>query len=328
MEWLHRFLLRYKFYYAFIDRTKTVIFTCLDQMSLYAIGGFFFKELNSGSLANKASALAYNFMLAIFPAIIFLFTLIPYIPILHFQDGLLSLIGLMLPQNAFVTVETTLKDIVKNQNGKLLSFGFVSALIVATNGIHNLMEAFNKSSLIIETRSWLRQRIIALVLTMLTVGALILGLAIITLSEYIFGLLKAQLTFKETFWLHAIAIARWIILMAMYYTVTSILYRYGPATLEKGRFYNAGSGLATILAIFTFWGFAYYINNFGTYNKLYGSIGTLIVMMVWLYLNSYILLLGFEFNVTIDVFKRSIKIPPRTPVNLFKSATAKIISEN
>lgn len=318
MNWLHEFLLKHKPYQLFIEWTKRVMLPMFGYSSLYLVGGFFLREISKGALANKASSLAYSFMLAIFPATIFFFALIPYVPIDNFQQQLMELIDLVLPHNAYLAVETTLSDIVRNQNSKLLSFGFLFTLIVATNGIHDLMEAFNKSSLIIETRSWLKQRLVALILTILTAFALILGLVIITLGEYAFGYLRGEFLFQDTFLSQLITWARWTILMVMYFVTTSILYRYGPATTEKWHFFSAGSFLATILALFTFWGFAFYINHFGTYNKVYGSIGTLLVIMIWLYLNSYILLLGFEFNVSIDLSKRSIKIHP-SPVGHFNS---------
>ena len=257
-------------------------------------------------------------MLAIFPAIIFLFTLIPYIPIENFQDQLMTLVALVLPTNAYLAVETTLEDIVKNQNSGLLSFGFIFALIFSTNGVLTLMQAFNKSSLIIESRSWLRQRLVALALTLITVFALIFGLMIITIGEYIFAYLQEELVFKDSFWILVINLVRWVILIAVYFVTISILYRYGPAHAKKWRFFSAGSWMATILAVLTFWGFSYYINNFGNYNKLYGSIGTLIVVMIWLYLNSLIILVGFELNASIDLSKRSIKIV-RPRFNSFKN---------
>lgn len=111
---------------------------------------------------------------------------------------------------------------------------------------------------------------------------------------------------------------RWFILVVIYFVTISILYRYGPATAKKWKFFSAGSWMATILAILTFWGFAFYINNFGNYNKLYGSIGTLIVLMIWLYLNSLIILVGFELNASIDLSKRSIRIS-QPKFNSFKS---------
>ncbi len=318
MIWIHNILLRFKPYYLFIEWTKILILPGFSPLPLYTVATFFFQEIGKDELINKASSLSYNFMLAIFPAIIFLFTLIPYIPIDNFQNQLLSLIALILPAEAYIAVRSTLVDIVSNQNSKLLSFGFLLALIFSTNGVHTLMEAFNKSSLISETRSWLKQRFVALYLTVLISFALILGLIIMTIGEYIFGVLKSELIFKDSFWIYVINIVRWLILIIIYFVTISLLYRYGPVHAKKWKFFSAGSWMATILAVLTFWGFSFYINNFGNYNKLYGSIGTLIVLMIWLYLNSLIILVGFELNASIDLSKRSIKII-KPKFNSFKS---------
>jgi membrane protein len=319
MDWLHRALLKkFRPYYLFIEWTKVLVLPGFSPLPLFTVASFFFQEIGKDELINKASSLSYNFMLAIFPAIIFLFTLIPYIPIDNFQDQLMNLIALILPAEAYAAVNTTLLDIVENQNSKLLSFGFVFALIFATNGVHTLMVAFNKSSLITETRSWLRQRLVAVFLTVLISFALIFGLIIMTIGEYIIDILKTGLSFQDSLWLYLLNMGRWLILIIIYFVTIASLYRYGPANAKKWKFFSAGSWMATVLAVLTFWGFSYYINNFGNYNKLYGSIGTLIVLMIWLYLNSLIILVGFELNASIDLSKRSIKIiKPR--FNSFKS---------
>jgi membrane protein len=158
MIWLNNFLLRFKFYQNFIEWTKVLILPGFSPLPLYTVALFFFQEIQKDSLVNKASSLAYNFMMAIFPSIIFLFTLIPYIPIKNFQNQLMTLISLVLPQNAYLAFENTLEDIVKNQNGKLLSIGFILALFFATNGIHTLMQAFNKYSLILIAKSGSRRK--------------------------------------------------------------------------------------------------------------------------------------------------------------------------
>lgn len=308
MIWFHKLLLRFKPYYLLIEWTKVMILPGFSPLPVYTVASFFFQEIGKDELINKASSLAYNFMLAIFPAIIFIFTLIPYIPIDHFQDQLMNLIALVLPVEAYDAVKTTLLDIVSNQNSKLLSFGFVFALIFATNGVHTLMQAFNKSSLITETRPWLKQRLVAMYLTLLISFALIFGLIIMTIGEYIYEFLKTELRFKDAFWLYILNLGRWFMLILIYFVTISLLYRYGPANAKKWKFFSAGSWMATVLAVLTFWGFSYYINNFGNYNKLYGSIGTLIVLMIWLYLNSLIILVGFELNASIDLSKRSIRI--------------------
>src|SRR5690606_20916456 len=151
MNRVHQTLLKFKPYDYFIEWTKVVVLPGFGSLPLYTVAVFFFQEIASESLLNKASSLSYNFMLAIFPGIIFLFTLIPYIPITDFQDQLLNFINLVLPHNAYLAIESTLEDIIKNQNSGLLSFGFLLALFFSTNGVHSLMQAFNKSSLILES---------------------------------------------------------------------------------------------------------------------------------------------------------------------------------
>ncbi|SER18988.1 YihY/virulence factor BrkB family protein [Pedobacter rhizosphaerae] len=319
MEWLHRQLLNFKFYSKFIEWTKLCVLPGFSPLPLYTVATFFFREIGKDALVNKASSLAYSFMLAIFPGIIFLFTLIPFIPIKGFQDQLLNLIQLVLPHNAFDAFETTLKDIVKNQNRGLLSFGFLSALFFATNGVKNLMKAFNKSSLIIETRSWLKQRLIALILTMVICFSIIICICAMALGEVLLSNLRDLVYIKDSWAVYAIQLTRWSLLAILYFITISVLYRYGPSHTKKWKLFSAGSWLATILAFITIWGFSYYINHFAGYNKVYGSIGTLIVVMIWLYLNSLILLIGFELNASVDVSKRSVKII-RPTFNLFKKS--------
>ncbi|MDY0904882.1 YihY/virulence factor BrkB family protein [Pedobacter sp. CFBP9032] len=319
MEWLHRQLLHLRLYSSFIEWTKSCVLPGFSPLPLYTVATFFFREIGKDTLVNKSSSLAYSFMLAIFPGIIFLFTLIPFIPIHGFQDQLLSLIELVLPHNAYDAFESTLNDIVKNQNTGLLSFGFLSAIFFATNGVKNLMKAFNKSSLIIETRGWIKQRLIALALTVFICLSIIACITAMALGEVLLKYIKEELHLKASLAVYAIQFTRWALLAALYFFTISILYRYGPSHAKKWKLFSAGSWLATILAFLTIWGFSFYINHFASYNKVYGSIGTLIVVMIWLYLNSFILLIGFELNASVDVSKRSVKII-RPNYNLFKKS--------
>ena len=246
-------------------------------------------------------------MLAFFPATIFLFTLIPYIPIKNFQAELLYITETILPKNAYNAFQATLVDIVVRQNGKLLSLGFVSALYFATNGVTNLMQAFNRSSLIVEERSWWKRRGIALTLTVVISIMLLISLTIMTGGEAVITFLRNHIFTKRHFWIYIIMISRWLIVSAIFFTTISILYRYGPANKQKWKFFSTGSVMATILAVLTSAGFSYYVNHFSSYNKVYGSIGTLIILMLWLNLNSLILLIGFELNASIDYSRRNIK---------------------
>lgn len=319
MIWVHRLLLHLSVYRAFIEWTKTVIIPGFRPLPLHTVGVFFFGELRKSSLINRASSLSYNFMLAFFPATIFLFTLIPFVPISHFQDTLLKLIAVILPSNAYLAFESTMKDIIKNQNGKLLSFGFASALYFASNGVYNLMQAFNKSSLQLETRTWVKRRVVSITLTIVISFSLLLAIAILIAGQALINFLKSHMFETWGLWSWLIALTRWIIVVLIFFVVVSILYRYGPAHKRRWKFFSPGAVLATTLAVLTSLGFTYYINHFSQYNKIYGSIGTLIVLMIWLYLNSLIILIGFELNASVELSKRSVKIvKPKS--NTFKQA--------
>lgn len=308
MEWLHRFLRRFKFYRYLVECTKYIVLPGFRPLPLYTVAVFFFSEVKDGSLSNKASSLAYNFMLALFPATIFLFTLIPYIPIRHFQDQLLIVIAQVMPNDAFSAFQSTITDIIKNQNGKLFSFGFLTTLFFATNGVNKLMRAFNKSSLVQETRTYLRRRWIALALTVVISISLLIAISLMIVGHKIVFALRSLFHSNAYGWQIVTDLLRWLIVIIIFFVTVSLLYRYGPAHKQKWKFLSPGSILATFLAVLTSLGFTFYINNFSSYNKIYGSIGTLIVVMIWLYLNSLIILIGFELNASIELSKMSIKI--------------------
>lgn len=257
-------------------------------------------------------------MLALFPATIFLFTLIPYIPIKHFQDNLLSIMGQIMPTDAYDALKSTIIDVVKNQNAKLFSFGFLTTLFFATNGVNRLMQAFNKSSLIKETRTYLHRRWVALVLTVVISMSMLVAVGIMIAGHKILVFLQHHFYSKAHAWFTAIALLKWVIVIVIFFVTVSLLYRYGPAHKQRWKFLSPGSILATGLAVLTSLGFTFYINNFSSYNKIYGSIGTLIVIMIWLYLNSLIILIGFELNASVELGKRSIKIV-KPKFNSFRS---------
>jgi len=318
MDWLHRFLLRFRFYRYILDWTKVIIIPGFRPLPVYTVASFFFEEVKQYTLVNKASSLAYSFLLAMFPGIIFLFTLIPYIPFKHFQQRFLDLIQLILPNNAYIAFQSTIEDVVKKQNVSLLSFGFLSAMVFATNGVNKLMREFNKSSLMAETRSWYKRRWIALVLTVMISLSLFVAITTMVISQSIIRSVQFVFDSKSIFWIYLIQVSRWLIVVILYFVTVSILYRYGPAHRRRWKFLSPGSILATFLAVLTSLGFSFYINHFSSYNKIYGSIGTLIVVMIWLYFNSMIVLLGFELNASIDLGKQTIKIA-KPKFNTFKT---------
>ncbi len=275
-----------------------------DGMPLYDVAEFFVKGLRKGSLSMRAAAFSYNFFLALFPAIIFFFTIIPYIPVQGFQDSLLELMKNFIPKKAYDAVEETLFDIVKRPRGGLLSVGFIMALYFSTNGIHSLIEAFNQTHHSIETRNWMLIRLISILLVIIISTLLVMAIVLITIGPVVIDFLEAKNIITDNFVYYLIFIGKWLITLAMLFFAFSFLYYLAPARKSRYRFVSAGSTLATLLTAASSVGFNYYVNNLSRYNSLYGSIGTLIIVMIWIYFNAMIVLIGFELNVSIQNVKK------------------------
>jgi len=281
-------------------KAKRITFPGFDGMPIYDVMVFFWRSIVDGALSTRASAIAYSFFIALFPAIIFLFTLIPYIPIKNFQPQLFLLIKDMVPEGAFTAIEGTVQDILTRQRGDLLSLGFLMAMIFSTNGFASMMTAFDASLHSFERRTWINQRVIALLLVGIVSGLITLAIAIITFGQHIIDYLVYNDYLKDHFTVNLLTVGKWLVIILIFFVANSFLYYLAPAKKTKWRFISAGGTLATVLSIITFVGFSYYINNFGQYNKLYGSIGTLLVIMLLMYILSMILLIGFELNASIN----------------------------
>ncbi len=291
-------------------KAKKVTFPGLDGMAVYDVMVFFWRSIVDGALSTRASAIAFSFFVALFPAIIFLFTLIPYIPIENFQDKLFLLIKDMVPESAFKAIEETVKDILTRQRGDLLSFGFFMALIFSTNGFASMMTAFDASLHSFERRSWIGQRLIALLLLAIMSVLLTVAIALITYGQSFLNYLIVHDILKDHFTFFVLSIGKWVVILLLFFMANSFLFYLAPAKKTKWRFISAGGTLSTVLCVITFLGFSYYINRFGQYNKLYGSIGTLLVILLLMYLISMIILIGFELNASINEAVKQSKLPP------------------
>ncbi len=287
----------------FIKASRKIILPGFEGLSLYIVSKFFLQGLIKGTINMRATSLAFSFFLALFPSIIFLFTLIPFIPIDNFQDNLLDILKNLMPHSAFEATEDTITDIVKNQRGDLLSVGFFTALYFSTNGFNAMINSFNESYHESETRSVLHQRLVSLLLVIITVVLVCIAIGMIVFSEYSFTLLLDN----DSALYYLLLFGKWIILVLLCFTFISFNYYLGPKRKSRWKFFSVGSYFATVLTVISSIGFSYYVNNFGNYNKLYGSIGTLIVVMLWLYINSLILLLGLDLNASIRLAKKQQK---------------------
>lgn len=290
-----------------IDWMKRIRFQKHEEVSLYRIVKTFLQNLQDDEVMDRANGVAFNFILAIFPAIIFLFTLIPYVT-LYFpeinRESIMQFISQLMPPSMIEAAASTIDDIVSNQRGGLLTLGFLFAMILSTNGMLSLMRAFNACYKTIENRSGIKTRLIATALTFTM--AMVLFVAILLLvggqlvMEYtVTNLNKFSWLNLSDFEVYLIFALRFLVILIVFFISISSIYYFGPAIHYNWRFFSVGSLVATLLCLSVSYGFSYYITNFGTYNKVYGSIGVLIALMVWVQLITVVLLIGYEINISI-----------------------------
>ncbi len=282
-----------------VEQAKNISLPFFDGVPLYDVALFFWRSIVDGAITTRASAIAFSFFVAFFPFVIFLFTLIPVIPVENFQDELFALIKQVVPPTTFSTIESTVFDVLKNPHGGLLSFGFFMALIFSTNGLASMMSAFDATIHSIQRRSWLSQRLAAIILLFILSVLLAVAITLLTGGQVFIDYLEQKNILRDTFLLGVLSVGKWIIILALFFFAYSFLYYLAPAKKTQWRFVSAGGTLATLLSIVTIAAFTYYINNFSQYNKLYGSIGTLLIILFMMYIMSLILLVGFELNASI-----------------------------
>lgn len=288
-----------KLYLKFIIRSKRLVLPGFDGVPLYDVGIFFFKGLKNGAIITRGSAVAFNFFLAIFPAIIFVFSLIPYIPYSNFPETILDIIRDVLPGNAYLAAKATLRDILRHERTGLLSLGFILAIFFATNGLAGIMTSFNDTFHTIETRSVIKQRFVAVLMVFLLSVVVIIAIALIITGKNFFLYLLDHGYLKSSITMNMIRFVRWIVVLLVFYIGISFLYYYAPSRKQKFRFFTAGATFATILSLVVSVIFKFWFNNFVKFNVLFGSIGSLMVILLWIYFMAIIILIGFELNASI-----------------------------
>lgn len=278
--------------------TKKITIPGYGNLSLYEVSMFFYKGLVEGAITTRASSLTFNFFLAFFPSILVLFTLIPFVPIEGFQDELFTLMSEILPPSTFDATKVILDDIVNHEQAGLLSFTFILALYFSTNGVNAMITGFNATYHLKDKRTWWQLRLLSINLTVIL--ALLLVLTIV-FQLFSVGFIDSLVNegYMKQFSADVILHIKELILVLVLFMGYSILFYFGPADKKGWKFLSIGSITSTTLSVISSLAFSYYVTNFAQYNKLYGSIGTLLVILLWMYFNSIILLLGFELNASI-----------------------------
>ena len=266
-----------------------------DLLELYVLG------IVKGTLTTRASAIAFSFFTAIFPFLLFVIILIPIIPIEGFQEEFLDFLQSFLPPQ---TSEFFISNIFDNISGGggagLLSSVFILSMLLMANGVNAVFSGFENSYHEQLTRNVFQQYLYALGVALILVVLVLFTVAFFGYTQiYIITPLNNALETEKATSEQWIAVVKYLFFVLMVYLATATLYYFGTKEGRYTRFFSVGALLTTLLIILTSYLFGVYIDNFSQYNKLYGSIGALLILLIYLWLNSNILLLGYELNASL-----------------------------
>jgi membrane protein len=287
------------------DKSKRIILPGFYGVPLYDAFNFFIRQLRKSGLNSRAKSISFDFAMAIPAVLICLFTVIPYMPVSRqFTKELLRITSHITPnQNSYNFVNSFLKDFLNTPRVGLLSFSFVLVIFYASNAMLSIIKTFD--SAIYKQRkntNFIRKRIKAIRLTIVVLGLLIANILLLIGQGLLFNFSMKWLKLKgsDAVWVSAV---RWVLTIGLFFYSISFIYKYAPSVKKRWPTISPGSVLATFLMIATTSGFSLWVNHFNNYNKIYGSLGTILILMFLIYLNSLILLIGFELNLSITFLK-------------------------
>lgn len=282
---------------------KKIHFGSPDK-NLYDVSRIFIQQLKKDDISERAGSMAFSYTIALFPLLLFLLNLVPYLqdlfPVVT-TENILAFVQSIMPEDIYQNIETTLMDIVSKPRQSLLSFGFFFALFASTQGVVSMMDSFNSVYKTKENRGFLITRFIAIAIVMALVLTIIAASAVMITGSLLIGQLDDLHLFNSSFMIFLFNTLKFLILLTVFYITSAFIFRFAPAIHDKWHFFSTGAQLAGLLITLAFYGFIFYLENFASYNKLYGSIGTVIALMLWLYLTSIIVLVCFEVNVSFDL---------------------------
>lgn len=268
------------------------------------MGRIFLEQLKKDDIIERAGSMAFSYTMALFPMILFLLNLIPYLqdifPYITTQN-ILKFTQEILPEEIYVQSEGTIMDIVSKPRQSLLSLGFFFALFASTQGVVSMMNSFNSVYQTKDNRGFFQSRGIAVSIVFVLAFTVITSSLVMILGGIIIRRLDEMQLFNSEFMIFLFSGLKFLILLLMFYITTAFIFRFAPAVHDKWKFFSVGAKLAGLLITLGFYGFTFYLNNFASYNKLYGSIGTLIALMLWLLITSIIIIVCFEVNVSLDL---------------------------
>ena len=281
--------------------TKAIKLKSLEGLSLYDILELYVLGIFKGAFSYRASAIAFSFFMALFPFALFILNLIPFIPLENFQADFLEFVEEGVPPNTYDAIEAILRDIMETSHQGLLSSGFILSILLMTNGINAILGGFEMSAHITITRGFFRQYFISLAISLVLSMILLITVAAIVIAEVMIQKINIRGYVADV---SVIEWSRYGFILLMILITTSILYKFGAKETSSIAFISYGAVFTTILIVISSYIFGIYVTKFAKYNELYGSIGTLLVLMFYIWINCMVLLLGFELNATISKLKR------------------------
>lgn len=281
---------------------KSIKLPWLHGLSFYDLLELYFIGIVEGAVSYRAAAIAFSFFMALFPFALFILNLIPYIPIAGFQDDFMDFVHQSLPPTTFDAVSKIINDILHNSHSGLISTGFFMAIFLMANGVNAILGGFESSHHVTLKRKFIGQYLISLALSIILALLLIITVAAIVIFEVFIQKSKIQDVLSDS--IPLIEMGRYAFLLLMILITTSILFKFGTKQETRRSFFSIGAVLTTILIIISSYFFGIWVVKFSKYNELYGSIGTLLIVMFYIWINSMILLLGFELNATIHYLRK------------------------
>lgn len=292
------------FTYWWTSRAKKIILPGLEGLSLFDLYIIFYAGIVKGTFSARASAISFSFFMALFPFLLFLLNLIPFIDFIDdFQIAFLDFIDSLLPPDTSEFFNDILFDIAARKRGGLLSFVFILSIFLMANGVNAVFTGFEFSYHTKVNRSIIRQYIIAVGVSMILALLLLTTVVVTVYLTFLTEDLKSLGVVNDAvIWAD---VGRYFVFVSMIYIAVATLYYFGTKESRLSRFFSIGAFFTTFLILLTTFLFGIYIENFSTYNELYGSIGALLILMVYIWINSNILLLGFELNASLMKLKRN-----------------------
>jgi membrane protein len=286
------------------QKAKAIYIPGFQHVNLYQVLSFVYKQLNTLGLYDRASAISFNLIMALPAGFLFLFSIIPYFPkAFKIKKQILSVFKDIAPNSStYKFIMEIINDLLSQHVG-IFSFGFLLLLFYASNAMTGIIRSFDKS--IMQNKPFfLHQRMRAIRLTIILILLVFASLLVLIGQDQLTRLLREVFDIKRKTIVPYWNSVRWAVIILLLFFGNAFIYKYAPLIKERWPLNSPGALLSTLLMLITTLGFSYWVNNFSSYSKIYGSIGTVLVVMTLIYLNSLILLIGFELNVSIEVLKK------------------------